>query len=490
LIHEAPYISIHIIFYLHIKFLCPIFKNKGIITSSEDNQPIIGAIIVEKGTNEGSASNENGIFEILVNSIPTTLIVSYIGFDAYEIIINDQSNVSIALLPASNLMNELLVVGYKSEIRSEIASSVSSIKSRELSKLVVTGLDQALQGQAAGVMVTQVTGFPGDDIAVRIRGAGTLGNNNPLYVIDGIPTTGGLNMFSISDIESMEVLKDAAAASIYGARAANGVVLITTKRGKSGKTIFNFETYRGIQQPVNLPNLLNAKQYLSIRNEAITNANTLRNQANQIPTYNEKILDTLQDNNWLDIMFKPASMQRYALSAKGGSENGSYYISGEYLSQEGIFKGQKFEKFQLRLNSDTGKGKFRVGNNVVLSHSDRKIINGSGDGYGPGNELSGIRYTLITAPVFKKYRADGSYVNTSTELGDPTLYGDGNPNPLAFVDNTDWTVKRYRAFGNVYAAYEIMKGLNIRSTLGGDLLFDQEKLFKKRLSLPSTILHH
>lgn len=475
--------------FIFIAFACCVPKLQsqsltvtGKIITGEDSQPTIGANIVEKNTTNGTVTDFEGNYSIEVSSPNATLVISYIGYTTMEQAVNGQAIVNLALTVEESIMNEVVVVGYKKEIRTEVSSAISSIKSKDIDKLVVTGIDQALQGQSAGVMVTQVTGSPGDDIAVRIRGVGTLGNNSPLYVIDGVPTTGGLNMFSISDIASIEILKDAAAAAVYGARAANGVVLITTKRGKAGKPVFTFESYLGIQEPINLPKLLNSKEYLEIRNEAITNANTLRNVANQIPTYDTAILDTLPDNNWLDLLFNPAPMHRYALSAKGGSESGTYYMAGEYLTQEGIFRGQNFDKYQLRFNTETGKGRFKIGNSFSFSHTDRKVINGSGDGYGPGNELSGIRYALITAPVVSTNHKDGSPVNVTTELGDPTLYGDGNPNPLVFVDNTDWTIKRYRVFGNVFAELNIIDGLNVRSTLGGDFLFDKEKLFKKRLS--------
>lgn len=454
---------------------------KGKVISSEDGAPIIGASVVEKNTQNGTATDFDGAFALRVTSPSAVLQISYIGFTTQEFVAGSQ-DLSITLLPQANIMNEVIVVGYKKEIRTDVSSSITSLKAKDVEKLVVTSVDQALQGQSPGVTVTQVTGSPGDDIAVRIRGVGTLGNNNPLYVIDGVPTTGGLNMFSISDIASIEILKDAAAASVFGARAANGVVLITTKRGKAGKPVFQFESYLGVQQPVNLPKLLNAKEYLTIRNEAIVNANQLRNIANQLPTYDPTILDTLPDNNWLDIMFNPAAMHRVSLSARGGGENSTYYLSGEYLNQDGIFKGQGFRKYQLRLNTETGKSRFRVGTNLVFSHTDRDIINGSGDGFGPGNELSGVRYTLIASPVFRRFHADGRPVMTSIELGDPTLYGDGNANPEVFVDNTDWNLKRYRVFGNAFAELKLMEGLNIRSTLGGDLLFDKEKLWKQRLS--------
>jgi len=459
------------------------FKISGTVISGEDNQPMIGATVLEKGTSNGTTTEVDGSFQLEVASPTAVLEFSFIGFEMQEVPVNGQQTFSVVLASESKLMQEVIVTGYKREVRSDVASSISSIKSKEIGKLVIVGIDQALQGQAAGVSVTQVTGAPGDDIAVRIRGAGSLGNNNPLYVIDGVPTTGGINMFAPSDIESIEVLKDAAAAAIYGSRAANGVVLITTKKGKSGPPTFSFEAYGGVQEPVNLPKLLNARDYLTLRNEGIVNANVNRNPGNELPTYDPAILDSLPDNDWLDLLFNPAQIQHYSLSATGGGESGSFYISGEYHTQDGIFKGQSFDKYQLRFNGEIGGKRFRVGNNFVFSHTDRKVINGSGDGYGPGNEPSGVRYTLITAPVFPVRKPDGSYYKVTSELGDPTLFGDGNANPLVFVENTDWRIKRYRAFGNVYAELSILDGLNLRSTLGGDFQFQNEKLFKERLSV-------
>ncbi|MBK8492084.1 MAG: TonB-dependent receptor [Saprospirales bacterium] len=458
------------------------FTVSGVVVSQEDNLPMIGVSVLEKGTPNGTVTDLDGKFTLTVASSQAVLELSYIGFETLELPVAGKAEFSILMEPASELLQEVIVTGYRREIRSDISSAITSVKSKDIEKLVVVGLDQALQGQAPGVMVTQVTGSPGDDIAVRIRGAGTLGNNNPLYVIDGVPTTGNINMFSPSDIESIEVLKDGAAAAIYGARAANGVVLITTKRGKSGQPSFSFESYTGIQTAINLPELLNAEEYLTIRNEAITNANALRHPANQLATYDPSILDTLPDNDWLDLVFDPAPMRHISLSAMGGSETSNFFISGEYLTQDGVFKGQGFDKYQVRFNGEVGNRWFRVGNNLSFSHTDRQVLGASGDGYGPGNELSGIRYALIAAPVFPVQYDDGTYVNTSAELGDPTLFGDGNANPIVFIDHTDWRIRRYRVFGSVFAEFSVFEGLKLRSTLGGDFLFEREKLFKERLS--------
>ncbi len=458
------------------------FSVSGAVVSSEDNQPLIGVTVQEKGVSNGAMTDVNGVFRLTVASPDAVLLFRYTGFADLEMPVQGRATLSVILNAGANLLQDVVVTGYKKEIRSDITSAITSIKSKDIDQLVVVGIDQALQGQAPGVMVTQVTGSPGDDIAVRIRGAGTLGNNNPLFVIDGVPTTGNINMFSPGDIESIEVLKDGAAAAIYGARAANGVVLITTKRGKSGKPSFSFDAYSGVQNAIKLPKLLNSAEYLSIRNEAIVNANSLRNPANQLATYDPAILDTLPDIDWLDQVFNPAPIQHYALSASGGSESSVYYLSGEYHTQDGIFKGQGFDKYQVRFNGEISKKRFKLGNNLSFSHTDRKVIGGSGDGYGPGNELSGIRYALIAAPLFRSQKPDGSYYNVSSELGDPTLYGDGNANPVVFIDNTDWNIKRYRVFGDVYAELKIWDWLKLRTSLGGDFQFEREKLFKKRLS--------
>ncbi len=458
------------------------FTVTGTVTSADDSQPLIGVSVQEKGTANGAMTDVAGNFRLDVASADAALLFRYVGYADQEIALGGRSTLSVLMSASASVLQDVVVTGYRKEIRSDISSAITSVKAKDIEKLVVIGIDQALQGQAPGVMVTQVTGSPGDDIAVRIRGAGTLGNNNPLYVIDGVPTTGNINMFSPGDIESIEVLKDGAAAAIYGSRAANGVVLITTKRGKSGRPVFSFEAYTGVQQAIRLPELLNAEEYLTVRNEAITNANTLRNPANQLQTYDPAILDTLPDNDWLDMVFNPAPIQHYALSASGGSENGNFYLSGEYHTQDGVFKGQAFDKYQLRFNGEMGNKRFKLGNSLSFSHTDRKVIGASGDGFGPGNELSGIRYALIAAPLFPLRHADGSYIKVTSDLGEPNLFGDGNPNPIVFIENTDWRIRRYRVFGNVFAELTLFKDLKLRSTLGGDFLFEREKLFKERLS--------
>jgi len=453
----------------------------GVVTGTEDAQPLPGATIREKGTTNGTTADAEGKYRLLV-APAATLQCTYSGFEPLEVAVAGNTVINIALTSTSAVLGDVVITGYKREFKSDVASAIATVKSKDIEKLVVLGIDQALQGQAAGVQITQTTGAPGDDIAVRIRGAGTLGNNNPLFVIDGMPTTGNINTFSVNDIESIEVLKDGAAAAIYGARAANGVVLITTKKGKSGSPRFQFDSYTGFSNAYRLPELLNAREYLEVRNEAITNANSLRPLPNQIKTYDPAILDSLPDNNWLDLLFNRAPVQRYALSASGGSEHSTYFIEGEYLDQKGTFRGQGFKKYNLRFNGETSNKWLKIGNNLSFAFTHRDVVNSSGDGFGPGNELSGIRYTLIASPLFPVRQPDGSYYNVSSLLGDPTLFGDGNANPLAFVDATDWKIERSRIFGNVFAELTLWKHLKARSSVGGDLLFENEKRFKEQLS--------
>ncbi len=453
----------------------------GTVTSAEDQLPMIGVNVVIKGTTLGASTDFNGAYSI--QAMPDAILeFSFIGFQKQTVPVNGQTRIDVFLKTDEEVLEDVIVIGYKKEIKSNISSAISSVKAKNIEHLPLTGLDQALQGQVPGIQVTQATGAPGDDIAVRIRGAGTLGNNNPLYIIDGIPTTGNINMFAISDIESIEVLKDGASASIYGARSANGVILITTKKGKKGAPVFSFDSYYGFQEANRLPKLLNAADYLAIRNEAITNANELRDPIRQLELYDPAILDTLPDIDWLSEVFRVAPTQRHSISASGGGDNSSFYILGEYFNQEGVFRGQGFDKYLLRFNGDLGTERFKVGNNISLSYADRDVIGSSGDGAGPGNELSGIRYALIAAPVFPPKDKNGNFNPTSALLADPILYGDGNANPIVFINSTHWNIQRYRVFGNVFAEYNVLKNLKFRTNLGADLLIQSETIFKERLS--------
>jgi TonB-dependent SusC/RagA subfamily outer membrane receptor len=198
-----------------------------------DGKPMIGVEVIEKNTDNGTVTDVEGRYSLKVKSSNSILVFNYLGYKVLEISVGSQSLIDVTMEEESRLMDDIIITGYRKETRTDVSSAISSIKTKDVEKLVVSGIEQALQGQAPGISVTQVTGSPGDDIAVRIRGAGTLGNNNPLFIVDGVPTSGNINMFAVNDIEFIEVLKDGASAAIYGSRASNGVILITTKRGKA-----------------------------------------------------------------------------------------------------------------------------------------------------------------------------------------------------------------------------------------------------------------
>ena len=468
---------------LLILFLSPLNAQmtvSGTVKDKSDSSGMVGVTVIDMATKNGVITDLDGYYKLECQS-DAILEFRSVGYQTQTIQVNGRSAIDVSMLSDNKLLENVVVVGYTTQIKSNVTSAVSSVKGKDVQKLAVLGVDQALQGQAPGVQVTQTSGAPGDGITVRIRGVGTVGNNDPLYIIDGVPTTGNINMFSTKDIESIEVLKDAAAA-IYGARAANGVIVITTKRGKAGEPKFSFNTSVGISKAYRLPKLLNSTDYLKVRNAAINNANELRDPPRRIDTFDLAIVDTLPNVNWLDQVFRTAPYQTYSLSATGGTDNTRYYVMGEYTDEKGVFKGQGFKKYGLRFNGEAGGKWLKIGNSLYFGYSDQNRMNSTGDGYGPGNELNVLRYALIAAPVFRIRNADGSYVNTSSALGDPVLYGDGNANPLALIDATDWTINRSRIFGNVYAEATLFKRLKVKTSLGGDFTFENEKKFKERLS--------
>ncbi|MFZ1585095.1 MAG: TonB-dependent receptor plug domain-containing protein, partial [Saprospiraceae bacterium] len=256
---------------------------RGTVVAEAENETLIGVNILEKNGKALAATDIDGKYSIVCD-INSTLVFSYVGYTTREIKVDNQAILDVVLVSDSKLLDALVVTGYRSEIKSNVSSAISTVKGKDVEKLVVLGIDQALQGQAPGIQVTQTSGAPGDDIAVRIRGVGTLGNSNPLYIVDGVPTNANINMFATGDIESIDILKDGAAAAIYGSRAANGVIVITTKKGKSGIPSFNFSSSIGMAKAYRLPKLLNAKDFLDVRNAAIKNANTLRDPARQLDT--------------------------------------------------------------------------------------------------------------------------------------------------------------------------------------------------------------
>ena len=355
-------------------------KITGIITD-QANVPIIGANVIVKGSSIGSISDMNGHFS-LDASEKDILLISYIGYMTKEVKIGKQRSLKIQLTEDTQNIDEVVVIGYGSVKKSDLTGAVSSVKTAELQQTPMTSIDQGLVGRASGVQVIQTSGMPGAVASIRVRGSSSLqGGNEPLYVIDGFPVysgsgfgnTGGktqmsgLSTVNPSDIESIEILKDAAATAIYGARAANGVVLITTKSGKKGRDIISFEASFGISNVSKKIDVMNAQDYAKLVNEAYANDGLK-------PYYDATALSEIakigNGTDWQDEIFRGGSTQTYQLSFSGGDEKTQYAISGNYSDQKGIVINSDFKRYSIRLNLDRKIFKnFSVGTHMTASHT-------------------------------------------------------------------------------------------------------------------------
>ncbi|MEO5674099.1 MAG: TonB-dependent receptor [Chitinophagales bacterium] len=435
------------------------------------------ATVILEGTQYGASTNDDGSYEIS-NILPGnyTLKVSYVGYADFKqsvLVSDNKQTYTVTLKAGYQSLNEVVVVGYQTQKRSSITGAVSTVDVESLSKLPVGNVDQALQGKASGVRITQSTGQPGEGVVVRIRGVGTINDNNPLFIIDGIPTKDGINFLSANDIQSITILKDAASAAIYGARSANGVVVVTTRSGKKGKPQFNYSGYEGFQIHGDLPDMCNTAQYVELYNEAVANDNADLDpilQRDPIPAN----LD-LADTDWLKAIFQAGFMQNHQLSVNGGNDKTLYYISGNYFTQDGIILNSSYERYTMRskFNIELSE-KLSIGLNFNLAYSKRNIVGSSGDGYG-GNGGSVVRYALFRTPAIPIFNPDGTY----TDLPEyPNFFGDGY-NPVALAVYADNKEMQSRVFGDFYFEYRIFKDLKFKSDVGTDVIVTDAKRFDK-----------
>ncbi|NHA03719.1 TonB-dependent receptor [Mucilaginibacter sp. HC2] len=432
----------------------------GVVTSK--GQPLPGVTIAVKGIKGGSVTDATGHFTIKA-STNDMLIFSMIGFVKQEVLVGGKTNLSIELVEDSKSLNEVVVVGYGTQTRKDLTSSVASVKGEEIARVPVTNLDAALQGKVAGVQVVQNSGAPGDETYIRIRGNGSLfGENRPLYVIDGVPMNnipagvsplGGdgqritaTNDINPNDVESIEVLKDAAATAIYGSRAAAGVILITTKKGKAGRARFNFNAYTGVATVKKRLSLLNADQYVDLITEERANANLPVDPA---------IVKTGTNTNWQDAIFRNAPISEYNLSISGGDKNITHYLSLGYLDQTGTIVGrQHFKRFNGRINLEyKATDDLKIGISMNGMHSLNNRIDNSFSGQ------SVLANALIYNPNYPIYNADGSYYyDVNRRATNPVMLA----NNLRFVSIVD------RYVGNIFGEYTILPNLKFRTSFGMD----------------------
>lgn len=465
---------------------------KGTVIDGDGPMPQVN--IAVKGSNNYSTTDFDGNYTISNVDSNAILVFSYIGYQTQEVAISGRKEVNITLVSDVNTLNEVVIVGYTSEKKSAITSAVTTVDMGELSKTKVADVGQALQGQVAGVSVSSSSGQPGDGMEIRIRGVGTLGNNEVLYVVDGVPTR-DINFLNQSDVKSMTVLKDAAATAIYGSRAAGGVILITTKNGSKGKTSINAEYYTGLNYATNLPKLLNSDQYLTVLDQAWHNS--IGNDANAISPYQKAKNDgsvngiALANTDWLDELFRTGQTTSFQLSASGGNETTQYLISGGYFAQKGIIVGDnnKYERINFRTNVNSSLSeRLKVGTNIQLTNSVKDKLSSSGD------EMGVIRFAMFRPSIFGVYKDVNDptysaanpytdlpfYLNNNTETGWSRNY-DSAMNPIAIANLIDNKLKAFRVFGNLYGEYSLLsdKSLKFRSSFGADMTFTHDKKFSQ-----------
>jgi TonB-dependent starch-binding outer membrane protein SusC len=457
------------------------------IVKDASGAPLEGATVAVKGTTDAVQTKADGSFYIDVPN-DAVLVITYSGYRSVEVPVNNRNAIDIVMEPIGTNLNEVVVVGYSSQKKSEITGAVSVVNVGGLSKLPVGNVDQALQGKVSGVRITQASGQPGEGVIVRIRGVGTINDNNPLFIIDGIPTKDGINFLSANDIESISVLKDASSAAIYGARSSNGVIVITTKSGKRGKAQFNYSGYTGVQSHGKLVKMLNTSEYVQIYNEAVDNDNL---DITNSSLKRKKIPDdvSMANTDWLESIFRNGMMHSHQLSVTGGNDKTLYYLSGNYFKQDGIILNSGFERYSLRskLNIDL-TDKLSIANSLNISFTKKNIVGSSGDGYG-GNGGSIVRYAFFRTPAIPVYDSAGEYSDLPLY---PNYFGDGY-NPVALASKMDNKELQYRALGNFYIEYKVTRDIILKSDLGMDVIITNNKRFDEnygtnlRVNSPSRL---
>jgi TonB-linked SusC/RagA family outer membrane protein len=445
-------------------------------TVSDAEGPIIGASIVVKGTSTGVATDIDGNFTLNVKE-GATIVVSYIGYVTQEIKVGVQNHYNITLKEDSESIDEVVVIGYGTMKKSDLSGSSASIGENTIKGSVITSLDQSLQGHATGVTAVTTSGAPGSSSSIRVRGIGSINaNQEPLYVIDGVIVQSGgqsgsdygladrlgngkvstispLSTLNPSDIVSMEILKDASATAIYGAQGANGVVLITTKRGKAGEARFNYDGMFSVNRQVKRLDMMNLREYSEYYQDFINNGWIVESQAN--PNYSDpSILG--KGTNWQDAVFQTAIQHQHQLSAQGGTEAIQYYVSGNFMNQEGTIIGSNFRRYSVRANLDAQlKPWLKLGMSTTFSttNDDLKKADGT-EGI--------ITYSLTTLPDIPIYDVFGNYYAEVRE-------GYTNPNPVALANMNQYTLERRKLTGNIFAEISFLKNLVLHTELGYDI---------------------
>ena len=466
--------------------------------SDDGGQPMTGVNILEKGTSNGAVTDAEGRFRLQVADEKAVLVVSYIGYASEEIPVNGRSEIPVRLLPDLQSLSEVVVVGYGTQKQREVTGAVSSVTSKDINGVVVTGLDQAMQGRMAGVQVTQNSGEPGGNVSVRIRGLGSItGNNEPLYIVDGVPY-GSLNAINPNDIERIDVLKDAASAAIYGSRGSNGVVIVTTKRGAAGKVQVTLDAYAGIQSASRKLDLLNGPQFARLANENLVNGGQEPNPAWSNP-------DRVANTDWQDEIFRSAPIQSYNVNISGGSEKSRSLVSVGYFDQGGIVSQSHYKRYTARINNDFDiSPRFKVGFTLNGAFEDRR---GTRTDQGSASSTQGgLITTAISHPTIPlvapreglfSVNPDGSIDPTGniyygydgtvfvTRDANPIWYPQPLSNPVyAYEKLRDESSRSQELLAAAFGEYELIKGLRFRSAINLTFSNKNTENFWKGIPVP------
>lgn len=444
-------------------------KITGVVTGSADGLSMPGVSIIVKGTSIGTSTDSEGKYSIPVSSDSKTLVFSFIGFKTQEVPINDQSIINVILEVETQTVEEIVVVGYGTQSKKLVSGSVSNINGEQL-KNINPGLEQTLQGRMAGVQVNTNSGTPGGGVTMRIRGSSSItAGNDPLYIVDGVPmltgdfsqqSMGGQNLSATTainpnDIEDIQVLKDASYAAIYGSRAANGVVLITTKRGKTGAPKIDFTYTYGQSRMAKKMDLLNAPDYINAMNEALYNSYGLVDYLGTWADYN------YVNTDWQDEVTRVAPLSEAQVSVSGGSQDIKYYISTGLVDQTGIVIGSGYKRFSTRVNLDIkGTDRLKYGTNVQVTNEKINRI------YGDNNIYSPLANAYASEPIYPVYNADGSYFDNMSYS-----------NPVAMGKEPQHLARTFRTMGNAYLDYELIKNLSFKMSANADVLDFREDSF-------------
>lgn len=478
---------------------------QGMVSGTVTDQngiPLDGVSILEKGSSNYDITDPDGRYQLATQQ-DAVLVFTLMGYGSKEVVVGTQSTVDVQLTAEDLSLEEVVVIGYQSLRKSDLTGAVSNLKAKDLN-LTTPTLGQALTGKIAGVQVSQVSGAPYETTKIRVRGIGSINaSSSPLYVIDGYPAANDVYI-NPNDIESIDILKDAASAAIYGSRASGGVVLITTKRGKEGKAQVEFDYQSGIQQLAKKVDLLNSTQFVDLLIDARNNnyRNLIENSGRtwtdamysdpnetrvanvgnaggvSIPTEfydfaNQRAIAPEYDTDWQDVLYRNAHTQRYNLSVNGGNEKSRYFLSGGYQHQPGIIETTNQDRFNLRLNVDSKVSeRFRVGANVAFTSNINREVQEGRFHQGP------ILGALIYMPIFKAYNEDGTLAkNEAASLS--SAYGfQSIENPLALASETIISRRGQRGTYNANASYDLLKGLTFKANLGMQTYFEKYEFYK------------